>query len=207
MESYFANKDFTERGKSLINSVSMKQKNWVIGYHNIDIHNLERLKQTYQKKIIYLVRDPRDCMTSFYFYDIYHKNKIGKRYFRLLRNNLFKKQFITKHLNNWSRHVETYIHFSDHIIRYEDLLTDTFGTIESLFDSVNKEKLKEAIHAFHFEKITERKPGQEEKSAFARKGVQGDWKNHFNDQKTKAIMYPIISDKLIQFNYEKNKNW
>lgn len=44
------------------------------------------------------------------------------------------------------------------------------------------------------------------KISFERKGIAGDWKNHFNKE-SKKLFKEFSSKELIKLNYEKNDNW
>jgi len=204
---FFANKDFTERGKRLLKNATLKPRNWVSGFHDIDVEKLKVIKKTYEKKCIYLVRDPRDCLTSYYFYRIYPIRNRIKRYLKLIRVNRSKKRFMEKFLLGWVDHVDKYIEYSDEIVRFEDLLSDTFMTMRGFIDDADDGKLQETIQKFDFENITKRKPGIELRSAFARKGIRGDWLNHFGDYKSKRTMKPIINSHLLTFGYESTRDW
>ena len=51
-----------------------------------------------------------------------------------------------------------------------------------------------------------RKKGQENVNSHYRKGVHGDWKNHFNDDHIRYFK-EHYNDLLIQLGYEKDENW
>ncbi len=51
-----------------------------------------------------------------------------------------------------------------------------------------------------------RKPGQENAGHFYRKGVIGDWRNHFNEENV-AIFKEIAGETLIAAGYEQDNDW
>lgn len=57
-----------------------------------------------------------------------------------------------------------------------------------------------------FKKTTGRNPGEANNNVFYRKGVAGDWKNHFSEQ-DKQTFKKLAGDLLIAMNYEKDNDW
>jgi lipopolysaccharide transport system ATP-binding protein len=51
-----------------------------------------------------------------------------------------------------------------------------------------------------------RKPGEEDVTSHYRKGVSGDWQNHFTDN-IKAAFKEKFGQILIDTGYEKDMNW
>lgn len=208
---FYAKKHFSARGLKLLEEGKLKPSNWVTTFHKIDVNILNRLKKTYDKKVIYLLRDPRDCLTSFYFYKIYHKKNFTVKLYYWLKINGFKKKFIKKTLEDWKNHVNTYLKEADVLIRYEDLLDETQGKpvecLSGIIDNVDKDKLKNVLEKYSFKNSTGRQPGDGLKSSFARKGIKGDWINYFNSESHKKTMKDVIGKDLVRFNYEKDENW
>ena len=66
--------------------------------------------------------------------------------------------------------------------------------------------LDDMIHRSSFEFITGRKQGQEDTSGFYRKGVAGDWVNHYSDQE-KEEFGKLAGDVLVRFGYETSADW
>lgn len=204
---YLGNKDFTDRGKRFLQNGTMKPRNWVMGFHHIDLESLESTKKRYEKKCIYLMRDPRDCLTSFYFYKTYQQKKGMGKYWAFVRLQITKRGFLEEFLSGWVSHVDQYCDCADLIVKYEDLISDTVTTMKGMVDNPDEGKLRATVEKFDFEATTKRKPGDEVKSAFARKGIRGDWKNHFNDEKSKKIIKPIVNRHLIRWGYEADEDW
>ena len=66
--------------------------------------------------------------------------------------------------------------------------------------------VKELLHRASFRATTGREPGQEDRSSFNRKGIQGDWHNYFTDD-DKKIFKELTGDMLIRLGYEKDNDW
>ena len=70
------------------------------------------------------------------------------------------------------------------ILKYEDLLEDDEAILEEVLLShcrlgVSREHLLNAVRGCRFESLTGRPRGKEDIGAHERKGIAGDWKNHF----------------------------
>lgn len=102
--------------------------------------------------------------------------------------------------------------FGDHYaeVRYEDLLERPEKEMARLFRflgaSDDENLVRRSVEKHSFERKTGRKPGDENSSAFLRKGVAGDWRNVFNER-DRQIFKEYAGDLLVQLGYEKDKNW
>ncbi|MGE0084016.1 MAG: sulfotransferase domain-containing protein [Desulfococcaceae bacterium] len=70
----------------------------------------------------------------------------------------------------------------------------------------NMEKLLSIEKNYSFENLTNRKRGIQNKKFFLRKGIAGDWKNHFSSE-AKHIFNKYAGQELILLGYEKNDKW
>ncbi len=97
-----------------------------------------------------------------------------------------------------------------HFLRYEDLIANEqqeFARIIKFCEiDVPEKKLSEIVENNSFNKRAGRKPGEEDVSSHYRKGVSGDWKNHFTDR-IKAEFKMKFGQLLIDTGYEKDLNW
>ena len=71
---------------------------------------------------------------------------------------------------------------------------------------MDEQNLNDAIDRFSFERMTGRKRGTEDRSNFIRKGVIGDWANHFT-RETAEIFDHYAGDMLVEMGYESDRNW
>lgn len=96
------------------------------------------------------------------------------------------------------------------MIRYEDLISDSALWMNRLLDhlGVNADPLARAaaLQAESFENRTGRKLGEEDVSRHERKGVAGDWQNHFTDR-VKDAFKEKFGQVLIETGYEADLNW
>jgi hypothetical protein len=135
-------------------------------------------------KFIQLVRDGRDCTVSGWFH-----NQRNPKWAVLNGGSI--EAYARKIADAWVSDLVKAQEFADRNpesirqIRYEDLVANTEGTLADLFQFLGVEA-SEALLAgcrtqASFAKFTDgRSPGEENRSSFFRKGVVGDWRNHFS---------------------------
>lgn len=168
------------------------------GLHDNYILDLKRprllkthtLHSNEKKKAIYLIRDPRDVLVSYYFY---LKKKLPKEYSikDFIRDDRYSP-------NSWKNHVKSWENLENIlIVRYEDLKKDPkknfiliidfikeFNLDLDLLDkamkmsSFNELKQQEDLHGRNFKN----KEAENLSSTFMRKGESRDWVNHFDDE-------------------------
>ena len=66
--------------------------------------------------------------------------------------------------------------------------------------------INRAIERFNFKRQSGRKKGSESSDEFLRKGIVGDWKNHFTRESAEVFNF-YAGDALIKAGYEKDKKW
>jgi len=155
-------------------------------------HKLTLPNETAQKTV-YLVRDGRDVMVSYFFYKKYvaqHRQLNLKTSLRKLlkrRNDGEFCRFLRNHVPEWNFHVTTWIEKEpDVIVKYEHLKENTVFALSDIFSQIGIEVslviIEKAVQLFSFGKLAKRQPGQENRRSFFRKGVVGDWTNHFSPE-------------------------
>jgi hypothetical protein len=96
-------------------------------------------------------------------------------------------------------------------VRYEDLLG---GRVDALACAlaetgeceVDTGRLSAVAEHHRFERQTQRANGQEDKASFLRKGVSGDWRNHFTPT-TAQVFDHYAGAVLIALGYESDHGW
>jgi len=96
-------------------------------------------------------------------------------------------------------------------IRYEDLTVDPANTILNSLNgidvNISKEDINKIDNTLNFSTVANgRLKGVEDKKSHYRKGIIGDFRNHFKDIHYAMCKYRI-GDDLIKLGYEKNYNW
>jgi len=180
----------------------------------IKTHEIPAINFNLTDKIIYLTRDPRDIAVSAFFRNkiIYKKNK-GPQQLRmtslkdLTKQILLQIKIISFSLTavKWKKYVLAWENVSKYNVRYEDLSINTFESLKSILDylkvEINDNLISEAIENFSFKKLTNRKKGEEDvENPEFRKGVIGDYKNHFTKYHLKLFKW-ICGDVSKGFGY------
>lgn len=184
-------------------------------------------------KAIHVLRDGRDVMVSAYYHFLfnnshnhpmgvsYHRKKLPFKNYNNIQENLpqFIEYMFTGYPNknslhfSWSDIVNNTQKYTDEIcnIKYEDLLLTPVECLEKALyfyeiDSPGKERLQKIVKNYSFKKVTKRNPGDEDKKSFIRKGISGDWKNHFNEESCE-IFKKFAGKELIKAGYEEDFSW
>ena len=157
-------------------------------------------------RVVYLVRDPRDVYVSYFFY---LKKKLPKGY--------TIKDFIKSDIkpSRWSAHVGSWLgHQNIILVKYEDLIENTFNEINRIVDfigwEVEPETISEAVARSSFKRMSwiEDKYGRpfrseedkEKATKFVRKGVIGDW-NRYYDEEILEYIYVLEGEIMRKLKY------
>jgi lipopolysaccharide transport system ATP-binding protein len=106
----------------------------------------------------------------------------------------------------------SWLEAGDPFVRYENLLDRDLEILEPLLIDqcelpVRRRRLRAAIKRNRFERRTGgRKRGEEDVTAHERKGIAGDWRNHFSDE-LKSDFKERWGDLLIATGYERDLDW
>lgn len=96
------------------------------------------------------------------------------------------------------------------LIRYEDLIANELEGFEKIIRhceiEVGQPQLEDIVARNSFASRAGRKPGEEDVSSHFRKGISGDWRNHFTDRIT-AEFKQRFGQHLVATGYEKDLNW
>jgi hypothetical protein len=182
----------------------------------------------FMKKVVLLWRDGRDVLISQYYHSLFENGHGNRRLVSITKENFIVDDYndIRKNLPqfieytykengmlkfSWSDFVDTWIDKDVVHVRYEDLREDTplelIRIVKDLSGVVlSMPKALEISKKYSFERMSGRVPGEEDKHSFVRKGVVGDWKNHFSKD-AKKIFNLYAGDALIKSGYEKDGGW
>lgn len=184
----------------------------------------KQVTRSEDQKFFVVIRDLRDAAVSWYF-SIKHSHKPinlksaddlmegYRRAFNELSIEDGLMMVIEERLVSFANIQETWLRVPEHarlIVKYRDLIADEHGQFNRIFDYAglepDPEKRRAAIDAESFHKRTGRKPGEEKVDAHHRKGVAGDWQNHFTDR-VKDAFKEKFGQVLIDTGYETDLNW
>lgn len=157
------------------------------------------------KAAIYFVRNPLDVAVSFAHhscvsFDNMIKSMNDRHYAFCSKTDRLHNQLRQK-LLTWSEHISSWTElpeFPVHIMKYEDMISDTYGTFSSAvkFIGLKKSKIQieKAIRFSSFEILKEQEEqfGFKEKApdskSFFRKGKTESWKEELNEKQIKTII-------------------
>jgi hypothetical protein len=97
-------------------------------------------------------------------------------------------------------------------VRYEDLRRETARELRRVVHGLTGERRlspEEAtaiVEEFSFERQAGRRPGEEDRGSFLRKGVVGDWRNYFSPQ-AREMFDRYAGDELLLLGYERDRTW
>ena len=176
--------------------------------------NLAVIRAT-ERPYVVLIRDPRDTATSWAYYvglpgrtfwghpeavALSIPERISYYIEKILPRNI---EWIVR----WQRSVDGERGL---LFRYEDMLGDTFGVMRRAFNlyavGLSDEQVRAIVTKHEFKKATGRERGQEDSKSFNRKGIRGDWRNHFTEAHKDAFKR-VAGEKLIASGYEADEAW
>ena len=182
-------------------------------------------------KCLGVIRDGRDIMVSAYYHFLFQNDRnslknISKNRQKLpfenyedIKTNMprFIEYMFTSFTDKWSHFswdacIRSFYENSNvHIVKYEDLLKDAVHEIERAlsfleFPLADGVDISKVVSKYSFENQTKRESGQEDKKSFLRKGISGDWVNHFSKE-SRELFAHYAGDELILAGYESSRNW
>ena len=179
--------------------------------------------------VVLVWRDGRDVLVSQYYHYLFHNDRGNSRLVNQCRSDLNFSDYsdIQTHLPKFMEYVyETKKHprmswkdFGDHWlsepdcinVRYEDFRLDPVSAMKDLLTRLQGKEpeldlVRRVVDSQSFEAKSGRRPGEENQSSFLRKGVVGDWQNHFSlECRQKFNIY--AGKQLINLGYEKDESW
>jgi len=171
-----------------------------------------------ESKIIHLVRDGRDVLTSGTF-DWLLKDAEGtdrhEFYFNPIPGMRLERFFDAKVIKKWAANwCETIDPFDELVpdarITYEEMKTDMPAALNKVFEAIgvatSDEIAQQCTEASTFERMSGRPPGQQDPTAKARKGITGDWKNYFT-LADGELFDALAGDQMKKMGYELNSDW
>ncbi|XP_056142654.1 sulfotransferase 2B1-like [Lampris incognitus] len=164
---------------------------------HLPYHLMPTSLQNSKAKVIYVTRNPKDVMVSSYYFHQMACFLDDPGTFQEFSDKFLKGQVL---FGKWTDHVKSWRHteLGDRIlyITYEEMVQDLPGAVRCFSDFLGRNLSEEAIQkiADHccFDKMKTNRMSNyslvseefmdSSKSPFLRKGISGDWKNHFTPE-------------------------
>ena len=204
-----------------------KKKIKILKTHNslLELNGKNFTKPQYTLGIIYIVRDPRNVITSLKnHYDLDYEQSLDfmlneKKYIYDIRE---KNDYADFHfLSSWSNHYKSWINnnlFKKMVIKYEDLENDTFKTLKNLIiytnslfqvnEKIDEIKINNCIKTTNFEilKNKEKKEGFSENVYSKKKNKKIDFFNLGPKNKWRKVVPKAFHEKINNIFREDLKN-
>ncbi len=188
------------------------------------------------KNVVVAWRDGRDVMVSWYHqclfpHELHNEHQVNRarrelsfRAYDDVYENLpaFIEWAFTRERSRRSSWADQRFSWADFVrrwhprkdathVRYEDLRRDTPGELQRVVLELTGRRLRSEdataiAEEFSFERQAGRRPGEEDKRSFLRKGVVGDWRNYFS-REARETFDRYAGSELILLGYERDRAW
>jgi hypothetical protein len=158
-------------------------------------------------KFLHIIRDGRDTAVSV----LHHANRAGIQDVLVQGSERYYRQIVSA-AQAWNQNVRNAMQFGRREskiyidTRYEALLNDTESEVKRILSFLDVDDsdnmVQNCIEAASFIKWSGREQGDEEKNSFFRKGIAGDWQNHF-DHKAQEVFRKETGGLLGELGYDK----
>lgn len=95
-------------------------------------------------------------------------------------------------------------------VSYEELRSDTTVALVRVLGELgvasDKHVASLAAERWSFETTSGRAPGEEDRASFQRKGISGDWRNHFS-REAGEVFDAVAGDTLVALGYADDRDW
>ena len=199
-----------------------KQRGPVLAPSVLHLHRFA----TVPARTVYVVRDGRDIAVSYYFayvrdlhlgflpsLEAFCPRPITAEHVRDNLPGFIRYLFERNRVSTipYDRHVLRAKRLGLFSVRYEDLLSRGETALKSILSFLKEEtvpetKIRAALDLHDFESVTGRKHGSEDEKAFVRKGIAGDWRNHFSAEAARTFQQHG-GKALIEAGYETDASW
>ncbi|EDX85405.1 Sulfotransferase domain superfamily [Synechococcus sp. PCC 7335] len=175
----------------------------VVKSHELPHSSLINFDATY----IHLIRDGRDVAVSKWFFD--QKFCVDNGIRTALPTNFY--EYVIKTAAEWSSYVNSWLQQSVITVRYEDFLAAPVQSLGNLLAQMGYEErplvtLEACVAKFSKKNFSASFDKTFKHNTFVRKGIAGDWVNHFNHHHVDGFK-SVANDTLLLLEYESTSAW
>lgn len=176
-----------------------------------------------------VLRDGRDIMVSAYYHFLFD-NEVNAAYavqekrahlgfcdYDDVRANLPRwieymfTSYVSRRRMSLSQFLDSWLGQDVVFVRYEDLVGEPLPTMAAAIRKlterdVDEARLADVIDRFSFATLSGRAPGEERAGSFMRKGIAGDWRNHFTVEAAEVFNH-YAGEHLLRCGYESSLAW
>jgi sulfotransferase family protein len=197
--------DGKNRGYDALRFDSAFPRRTIVSPLYIDHAGFARIPKPEPWRAFFVARDPRDVVVSWYFSTAHSHPTASNQSLQRTRERLAKMsqeealvftiQTLRDYglfdaLDGWVRAAEE----DDAVllVRYEELIGDAAeARWQALFEHcdvrLEPDERRAVLDRYSFERLSGRRPGEEDPDSKLRKGVAGDWRNHFTPAVARAF--------------------
>jgi hypothetical protein len=163
-------------------------------------------KLDFDASFVHLVRDGRDVVVSKYFYekDFCVRNGLTESFDEPFEDYLVRVG------TEWRDYVFSWLDTSNEFYKYESLLSDTSTYLARILKElalpISREAIECAVAANTKAKFRESLGRVFQYNTFVRKGIAGDWHNHFSRVHRERFKR-VAGDALVRLRYEYGLDW
>jgi|TARA_R110002096_G_scaffold272416_4_gene466074 hypothetical protein len=184
------------------------------------------------KNVLVVFRDGRDVMVSQYFHMLFENEKSSPILVKKTRGDLSFKDYhdvehnlptfidyifdkesssVSPYHFTWTQFVNSWRGKDVATVKYEDMVAEPTYSLRTILrqmgrDGPDESYLDSVAKKYSFENQAMRKPGEENRMSFLRKGRPGDWMEKFN-RKSALLFDEYAGSELIELGYAVNRSW
>ena len=153
------------------------------------------------------MRDGRDVVVSKWFFDkdFCVQNGITSSF------EINFEEYVEKTARDWANFASAWVGQAAITIHYEEFLTNPVHSLGNVLkmigrDDISKAEIEVTVSKFTKEKFKAALGEVFKHNTFVRKGISGDWRNHFTRESV-VIFKRFAGDALLTLGYESNSDW
>ena len=185
---------------------------------NVGRSEFEIIPAPGKSRFFVLIRDLRDTLVSAYYSLRYsHETQTGQlAYYRWLLSRMDLPTGLAFLAETWLNSVawvqRSWLQAGAPVFKIEECISNPSQKLGAIFRDhwgldVAPPLLEEAVQRHSFSILAGgRAPGQEDRGSHYRKGVAGDWRNHFTVELARRFEH-LYGDMLLLAGYETKKGW